>query len=929
MNEERWRRTESLFHAALDRAPQARVAFLDANCGVDTDLRREVDVLLSKEKEAGSFLETPVIEDLTAGITTAGLLPGRQFGPHRIVSRLGAGGMGEVYRAHDDELDRDVAIKILPSEFARDPERMGRFRREARTLASLNHPNIAAIYGLEESDDVDCLVLELVEGETLRGPLPIETALDYAHQVAQALETSHGKGIIHRDLKPANVKVTPEGKVKVLDFGLAKALGDEQDSARSSSTTTSIAGSLTGHLIGTPGYMSPEQASGKRLDNRTDIWAFGCLLYELLTGKRAFAGETADATITAVLELEPDWDILPPKTPARIRDLLRHCLQKDTVRRLDDIAVARETIEEIQQGSNHWRFIAIATAALAILAVAVGLWLRVPARIADRSQWVELTNFPDSVVQPALSSDGHMITFIRGRSSFFGAGQIFVKTLPNGEARQLTYDTTRKMSPAFSPDGERIAYTAFENFHWNTWIVPTRGGEPKLWLRNAAALVWTGPHQLSFSAMRDAQHMGIVTADDSQIHSRDVYFPAHRNAMAHRSYWSPDHKSALIVEMDKDHFWMPCRLVAIDGRSVSRQVGPSGGACTFAAWSPDGRWMYLTSEAGGANHIWRQRFPDGVPEQITSGPTEEEGIAMAPDGRSFVTAVSLASVSTWIHDASGERPISLEGNTVDPRFTADGANLCYRVVKRTPNERRFMDAEPGQIWTMDLHTGLARPLATGLPVTNYDVSPDGRQLVIETAGPGGKPRLWIAPFDGRSPPRQMANVSGRTPMFGPSGEVFFRDSEATYRVRQDGTGLRKAVPQEIVLLVSVSPDARWVLAWSPLPGGGIETQAFPTDGGVPVRVAEARIGIQWSPNGRSVAIFDGPVPEGRSYIVPLPEGMTLPQLPPAGLRSEEDVASLPGARRIDALGLVPGPSPDVYAFYHSTTHRNLYRVPIQ
>ena len=230
MNQERWRRVEELFHAALERAPEARQAFLDGACSGDTDLRRQVELLLAKEEEAGSFLEIPAMEDMTVTLAAAGSLLGRQFGPYRIVSPLGAGGMGEVYRAHDSKLGRDVAIKTLPHEFARDPERLARFRREARTLASLNHPNIAAIYGLEESGEADCLVLELVEGETLRGPLPVETALDYARQVAEALEAAHDKGIIHRDLKPANVKVTPQGRVKVLDFGLAKAIwGPEEN----------------------------------------------------------------------------------------------------------------------------------------------------------------------------------------------------------------------------------------------------------------------------------------------------------------------------------------------------------------------------------------------------------------------------------------------------------------------------------------------------------------------------------------------------------------------------------------------------------------------------------------------------------------------------------------------------------------------------
>src|SRR3954454_18534077 len=320
MDPERWRRVTELFHAILAREPEERQAFLDAACGEDIDLRCQIESLLAKEEEAENFLETPALGETTG----TAIPPGRQFGPYRIVSPLGAGSMGEVYRAYDCKLDREVAVKTLPAEFARDPERLARFRREARTLASLNHPNIAAIYGLEESHDVDCLILELVEGESLRGPLPIPRALNYAGQVAEGLAAAHEKGIIHRDLKPANVKVTAQGRVKVLDFGLAKAIwGPDGDRDLSHVGATRGGVTLDGHIVGTPGYMSPEQARGKGVDQRTDIWAFGCLFYELLTGKRAFAGETLQETIAAVLEREPDWQVLPARTPAKVRDLLR------------------------------------------------------------------------------------------------------------------------------------------------------------------------------------------------------------------------------------------------------------------------------------------------------------------------------------------------------------------------------------------------------------------------------------------------------------------------------------------------------------------------------------------------------------------------------------------------------------------------------
>ena len=294
MNPERWRQIEELFHAALQRAPEDRQPFVEDACRGDLGLRLEVESMLAREQQARSFLETPALPNPDT-FSTGGAVIGRQLGPYRILSPLGAGGMGEVYRAHDSKLGRDVAIKTLPPEFARDPERLARFRREARALATLNRPNIAAIYGLEESDNVDCLVLELVEGETLAeriqriGPLPVEKALDYARQVAEALEAAHSKGIVHRDLKPANVKVTPEGRVKVLDFGLAKAVrGVEEDQDLSQLVTVTQLETIVGHIVGTPPYMSPEQARGKDVDSRTDIWAFGCLLYELLTGKRAF-----------------------------------------------------------------------------------------------------------------------------------------------------------------------------------------------------------------------------------------------------------------------------------------------------------------------------------------------------------------------------------------------------------------------------------------------------------------------------------------------------------------------------------------------------------------------------------------------------------------------------------------------------------------
>src|SRR5437879_8161859 len=326
------------------------------------------------------------------------LAVGTKLGSYEVIAQIGSGGMGEGYQAHDTKLGRDVAIKVLPEAFAHDAERLARFQREAKMLASLNHPNIATIHGLEQTIGTSYLVMELVSGETLaerakrEGPVPIEEALKIAVQIAEALEAAHEKSIIHRDLKPANVKVTPEGKVKVLDFGLAKAFaGDAANDDPSNSPTLSLAATMHGVILGTAAYMSPEQARGKAVDKRTDIWAFGCVLYELLTGKQAFQGEDVTDILAAVVRAEPDWQALPVATPMQVRALLRRCLQKDKTLRLQAAGDARIEIHEAltapataepvaAQWKNRERLTQAAAALfiLTTIALAIGFVLRAP-----------------------------------------------------------------------------------------------------------------------------------------------------------------------------------------------------------------------------------------------------------------------------------------------------------------------------------------------------------------------------------------------------------------------------------------------------------------------------------------------------------------------------------------------------------------------
>jgi serine/threonine protein kinase/Tol biopolymer transport system component len=939
MTPERWERVQELYHSARAHAENDRARLLADACAGDDELRREVQAMLDQPVSTGSFigfLGGPAPAQLkNIGGTN---LTGRRLGSYQVLSLLGRGGMGEVYRAHDAKLGRDVAIKVPPAIFTADAERLARFDSEARMLAALNHPHIGAIYGLESADGAPALVLELVEGETLadrlhRGPISPRDGLAAARQIADALDAAHRKGIIHRDLKPANIKITPDGVVKVLDFGLAKVASSAAPSTQdmSQSPTAAIGATRVGVILGTVAYMSPEQARGLSVDARADIWAFGCVLYEMLTGRPPFTGQTVAETLAAILERDPDWKALPSATPAHIRDLLRRCLQRDLALRLPNIGEARDTIEQATRRWNRWRVAAIAAAAIAALTIGAVVWWQQPARPADRSDWVQLTNLSDSVIQPALSPDGRMVAFVRGPSNAivpFARGQVFVKALPSGEPVQLTNDSTLKMSPVFSPDGSRIAYTSVnQRLEFDTWSVSVLGGEARPWLRNASGLVWIDAGRVLFSEMKKNPHMGIVAAEESRIGQYDVYVPAQAQGMAHLSYASPDRKWVLLVEMDANHAWTPCRVVPIDGSSSGRLVGPRNGGCTFGAWSPDGKWIYLTSNAGGANHIWRQSFPDGQPEQITSGPTEEEGVAMAPDGRSFVTAVALRNASLWLHTSDGERQISLEGNVADAKFTPDGTKLLYKVVTYLGDYPL-----PGEVRVADLQSGRSEALIPGFQALDYDIARDGRHVVLEAADRDGISRLWLATFEGRSPPQQIPNVEGRQPRFGPTGEIFFRRPEGNatfvYVVRDDGM-VRRAIEEPVPLLGEVSPDGQWITGFTSRPGNDASGwQAFPLAGKPPVLLGADTIGWNWSASGESVLVSRGPVGEDRSYIIPLAAGASFPAMPAEGFRSEQEVSAIPGARKIDAVG-VPGPSPDVYAFYRRTTQRNLYRIPIR
>jgi eukaryotic-like serine/threonine-protein kinase len=948
MTPERWQQIKAVLDRALELAPGERSAFLDRACARDPSLRNEVEELLASGKEMrSSFMNT-------SPFAHQPLAEGTRLGDYEVQTLLGAGGMGEVYRARDLRLRRDVAVKVLPSFVSSDPERLRRFEQEATAAAALNHPNILAVYQMGTHQRTPYLVSELLEGETLReqirrGRLAVRKAIDYAVQIARGLAAAHEKGIVHRDLKPENLFVTKDGRLKILDFGLAKLL-QAQPSAEQSAPTL---GSETepGVVMGTVGYMAPEQVRGQPADHRADIFAFGTIFYEMLSGKRAFQKPTSPETMTAILNDDPPGiSQLVPDLPPALQRVVHRCLEKNPEQRfqsasdlafaleaLSDTGVSRSGTEVPQRRSNsRWIVAVVLTAAVVLLGVGL-LKYRLLNPVGPSPEWVQLTNFVDSATAPALSPDGRMLAFIRGPDPFVTKGEIYLKLLPEGNPVQLTHDDTMKMSPVFSPDGSQIAYTVAG--HWDAWSVPTLGGEPRLMMPNASGLTWIDAQHLLFSEIKQGRHMAIVTSMENRNAERDVWLPPGEASMAHRSSVSPDGKWVLVVWMGRDGGWRPCELAPFEGGSAAKSVGPADAECTAAAWSPDGRWMYFSSAAGGRFHLWRQRFPDGVPQQITSGAAEEEGIAIAPDGRSLVTSVGTAETSVWVHDRGGDHQVTSQGAA----YFLSPDDTSSRAVFSPDGQRVYYLGERSRgksldLWTTELGSGRSDVLVNGLSASGFDLSPDGRSVAYSVRAKDGTESIWVAFVDHRSPPRQIKpSINEFSPLFTPDGNLVFMSSEGDksfiYRMNQDGSGRRKITPDPVVLLQTVSPDGQWAVAQVGFPGEDPPrgTVAIPVSAGARVRLCHGLCATRWALNGKSLFLSVAGASHTflgwRTFVIPLPPGKLFPKLPPSGVTSERDAAALSGARMVDNY-VMPGVNEGTYAFNRETGHRNLFRIPL-
>jgi len=554
-----------------------------------------------------------------------------------------------------------------------------------------------------------------------------------------------------------------------------------------------------------------------------------------------------------------------------------------------------------------------------------------PARGRLEVRFTQLTDFTDSAVSPALSPDGHMLAFIRGGDTFLTADQIYVKMLPNGEARRVTDDSRSKYGLAFSPDGSEIAYTVIDvpGPMFNTYKVSVLGGEPQLLLKNAAGLVWLDSGHLLFSEIRSGVHLGVVTAAVTRAGQREIYFPVHERGMAHYSSPSPDRHWALVVEMNGNGDWDQCRLVDLDGQHPSRSVGPMG-ACTSAAWSPDGEWMYFTAWVEEKEHIWRQRFSSGAPEQITFGPTEEDGVAVEPDGRALVTSLGQRGSAIWIHDSKGQRPLSSEGDVMSqPAFSPDAASLYYLL-------RRGEDPA-AELWRTWLDSGKSETVFPGVSMAAFDLSPDGKQVLYVTAASDEKPSLWVAPVDRSMPATRLSILNVQSPRFGDQGQILFERAEGSKnyleRMNPDGSHLAKVSPYPIADFDNVSPGRHWAIvnvAGTP-ETGRTAIMAIPLSGGVPRRICASVCNPTWSPDGKFLFV---PVEDpsrtgpGRSLAIPLGPSETVPPLPAEGIAPLAQPNVVRGAKSVARGNLTPGRDLDHYAWVNTTVHRNLYRVSL-
>jgi eukaryotic-like serine/threonine-protein kinase len=768
---------------------------------------------------------------------------GTKLAHYEITSHLGSGGMGDVYQATDTKLDRSVAIKFLPEAFSHDIERVARFEREARVLASLNHSNIAVIFGLEESSERKFLVMELVGGETLaerikRGPISVDESLQIAKQICEALEAAHEKGIIHRDLKPANVKITPDGKVKVLDFGLAKAFEAETSKAHlSQSPTLSMAATNAGMILGTAAYMSPEQAKGRPVDRRTDIFAFGCVLYEMLTGRPAFEGEDVADIISRVLQRDPDWAALPATTTSGIRRLLRRCLQKDRNRRLQAAADAWIEIDEAGTepetqpiATRSRERLAWATAVLALM-VALGAVLT---RVQPNPPTAGGSAFSLSVLPPTESSFANNLNYAVSpdgrRLVFVASGALWVRELVSPEAMHLA-DAPGAVHIFWSPDNRRVGF--FEDGKLKT-IEAEKGARPQ------------------------------VLADA----------PVPRGGS-----WNRDGTIIFVPRSQGSIFRIPASggtAVEVTALDSSRQDN----ALYWPSFLPDGRhFLYLATSRRPENRGIYVGSLDSHETTRVSGVFERARYA-SPGFLLFGRDGTLVAqpFDTSVFQVHGE-PLPLTRNVRYQKSTgivffsvSEAGVLLYRGGGNVDNV---------QLTWLDRTGTEAGLIGAPGPYANYRLSPDARRLALDREGPeDGTRNIWLMDLSRSTPTRFTFDPDGAGgAVWSPDGSRILFTSQRSgrreiYVKASDGSGSEDLVSSEELFGASWSPDGKFILAEARDPKTGTDLEVMPASGKqkpisflkTPFSEGQAR----FSPDGKWIAYVSDESGTPEVYVRPFP-----------------------------------------------------------
>ena len=844
MTSDRWRRIEELYHAALARSAADRAAFLAAACAGDEELRRDVESLLASDERAEALLAESAMHAAAANAAT---LVGRQLGAYRVIAAIGAGGMGEVYRARDTALGRDVALKLLPADVVHDPERVARFRREAQLLASLSHANIAQIHGFAESDGAQFLVLELVDGETLaqrlaRGRLTIAQAVDVARQIAAGLEAAHEKSIVHRDLKPANIAFAADGTVKLLDFGIAKAV--DADAATHATEAPGVVTDV-GVILGTAAYMSPEQATGRPADKRSDIWAFGCVLYEMLTGRVAFAGDTVSDTIAAILAREVDWSALPASTPAHVRRVLERALRKDPKQRLHDIADARIELEEPTHPSTdtqavrakQWSTAAIVSVSVAGLALAA-IGALVGARIGGSKSDAPATRIALSLsADNSLTLDGGIAISQDGQSVAFAARSsegryLYVRRLDEWQPRRVAQlsSAVAQTRAFFSPDASWIAFLDRERLV----KVPVSGGRPQTIcdchaVENAG--VWLPDGTIVFVRAYSSKGVWRIPSDGGNPEA--VVRPA-GDGMDSGDVWYdwprplPNDRGLLLTVRRGSQ----ASIAAwIRGEQRPRPLIASGYAAIYV---PSGHLLYNSEGQLHAVPFDAERLAvRGADAVVVDDVTDDANFDVSANGTLiyFPRRLSLESL-VWKDRQGVSTPSGLNPRryTSAPRLSPDGRRVAITVV----------DGGARNVWVGSVD----REPLTRLTFGNNDVSgpwtPDGRGVVF-ASGAQGPFNLFLAAADGSTPSKRLtSDPKAQAPTsVSPDGDVvFYNEIEPSTgivhigRVSIKGREMgRLAGTRSNESIGKLSPDGRW-LAYTSDESGTDETyvRAYPGPG---------------------------------------------------------------------------------------------------